>query len=251
MPSVYCDYIEKILWDKVCSGEFTLKSNIDIWRILISSKLHLIDDFAKILSSDEHARASRYHQEKDRQRFIVSRVVLRFLLARYSDNNPEKIEFETGLNKKPFLKNSSADRLCFNVSHSGDMILIALSDSDIGTDAEMIDEIFSYAEILEQNFSNEEIAFITEGNQQSENFYLLWTRKEALLKATSKGIDSKLPFIPSLDGMHNANQEVIGSDKDFCVSSFKITDNYIGSVAYASGNKKLRFRDINEFSFSN
>lgn len=248
MPSVYCDSIEDILWNKVYSKDFTLNSNVDIWRIMISSNLHLIHAFSQILSSDEHARAFRYHQEKDRQRFLVSRIVLRFLLGKYSNINPEKIEFAIGGNKKPFMQNVAAPVLHYNVSHSGDWIMIAFSDQGIGVDMEIIDEVFSYAEILEQNFSKQEISFITDGNHQSENFYLLWTRKEALLKATSKGIDSDLPFIPSLDGIHEVDMEMIGSDKDFWVSSFKIADNYIGGVAYASGNKKIRFRDITEIS---
>jgi 4'-phosphopantetheinyl transferase len=247
MPSVYCDTIEEILWSKIYSKDFTLDSNVDIWRIMISSSLHLIHHLSQLLSSDERARASRYHQKKDRQRFAVSRIALRFLLGKYSNINPEKIEFAVGGNKKPFMQNVGAPALHYNISHSGDWILIAFSDEGIGADIEMIDEVFSYSEILHQNFTQQEISFITNGNHQSENFYLLWTRKEALLKATSKGIDSDLPFIPSLDGRHNADQEMIGSDKDFFVSSFKIADKYIGSVGYASGNKKLRFRDINNF----
>jgi 4'-phosphopantetheinyl transferase len=250
MPSIYCDCIKEILWEKVTGDFFLLAENADVWRIQISSNLALIDRFSQILSRDERVRASRYHQEKDKERFLVSRIALRFLLAKYANNNPEKIEFEIGLNKKPFLKNSGADSLRFNVSHSDDIVLIAISGSDIGTDVEKIDEVFSYTEILRQNFSEEEIVFITDGNQQSENFYLLWTRKEALLKATSKGIDSDLPFIPSLDGRHNVDQEMIGSDKDFCVRSFKIKEDYVGSVAYASENKKIRFRDFNGFAFS-
>ena len=250
MPSVYCNNIENLHWCNMNDADFTIGSNVDTWRIQIASNLHVIDSFSKILSSEEYTRASRYHQQKDRQRFIVSRIALRFLLARYSNIDPGKIEFAIDSNKKPFMQNVIAPDLNYNVSHSGDWIIIAFSDSGIGADIEMIDNVFSYAEILQQNFSREEVFFISDGKQQSENFYLLWTRKEALLKATSKGIDGDLPFIPSLDGRHEVEEKMIRSDKNFYISSFKIAENYIGSVAYASGNKKLRFIDFSEFPFS-
>src|ERR1035438_1512738 len=249
MPSIYCNCIEDILWHKVYGDVFGLTSAADIWRTQISDNLPLINRFDHILSEGEKARASRYHQEKDKQRFIISRIVLRFLLAKYSNNDPEKIEFATGSNKKPFVQNASAVDLYYNISHSGDVILIAVSDSDIGIDVERIDVDFSYSEILRQNFNTEEIGFINRGKQPAENFFLLWTRKEALLKATSKGIDSDLPFIPSLDGKHDIDQKIMGSGKDFCVSSFKVTGNYMGSIAYKPGYEKIRFRDIDQFFF--
>lgn len=229
---------------------FSLTSCADVWRIPISPNLPLIHRFDQILSSNEKERAARYYQEKDKQRFMVSRIALRFLLAKYSNIKPEKIELEIGLNKKPFLHNAGGIDLCYNISHSGDMILIGLSDSDTGIDIEKVDDFFSYSGILPQNFSKEEIEFINNGKQKAENFYLLWTRKEALLKATSKGIDNDLRFVPCLDGKQKADQEIIGSDKDFCVSSFKVSENYTGSIAFKKGCEKIRFRDINEFLFS-
>ncbi len=250
MPSIRCDNIENIHWGKLNNDDFALSSNVDIWRLRISSNIVLIDRFGKILSTDEHTRASRYHHQKDTERFLVSRIALRFLVAKYSKIDPGNIEFAVGSNKKPFLRNAGAHDLHYNVSHSGDWILIAFSDAEIGTDIEMIDDVFSYGEILKQNFSGQEISFITEAKNQSENFYLLWTRKEALLKATSKGVDSDLPFVPSLEGSHEVEHGMIGSGKDFFVSSFRIAENYIGSIAYAAGNHRIRFRDLNDFLFS-
>jgi len=249
MPSIYCDCIEDILWDKVYADAFSFNACVDAWRIQISSNLQLIDCFDHILSQDEQARASRYHQEKDRQRFMLSRIALRFLLAKYTNSEPEKIKSGIGLNKKPFIQNNSTPDLHYNLSHAGDWILIAISNSDVGIDIEKMDEKFSYSEILRHNFSHAEIDFITDGKKPVESFYLLWTRKEALLKATSKGIDNDLPFVPCLDGEHIVDQKIIGSDENFCVSSFKIGDVYVGSIASPKKCQLLRFRDINEFSF--
>ena len=114
--------------------------------------------------------------------------MLRKLLAGYSNLAPDEIKFAEGLNKKPFAENANLSDLHFNISHSADIILIAISNSEIGVDVEKVDNSFSYEEILPHNFSDEEIDFI----KNPEDFYLLWTRKESLLKATAKGLDDDL-----------------------------------------------------------
>ncbi|HXB45927.1 MAG TPA: 4'-phosphopantetheinyl transferase superfamily protein [Puia sp.] len=209
----------------------------------------MINRSGHILSEDEKARASHYRKPNDKQRFEVSRIALRFLLGKYANNEPENIEFVIGLNKKPFVQNLNARDLYYNVAHSADEILIAVSDADIGIDVERIDLDFAYSEILGQNFSLDEIGFINGATLPAESFYLLWTRKEALLKATSKGIDEDLPLVPSLDGTHTVDQKIIGSDKDFSLDSFRFAKNYVGSIAYPTGCENIRFIDINRFIF--
>jgi len=192
-----------------------------------------------ILAPDEIERAGRYHQEKDQLRFIISRGMLRLLLGKYLNQKPINIHLEIGANKKPFVQNRRGDDLHYNVSHSGDLILIAVSNSEVGIDIEKINDSFSYKEILPHNFSDEEILFI----KKPEDFYLLWTRKEALLKATAKGIDDDLPLIPSLDGTHHVNSEIIGSEKNWNVNSFHIGDGYIGSVTKSCDKNAINFYD--------
>src|SRR5450631_3892134 len=106
MPSIYCNCIEHIVWDKVYGDISGLTSGADVWRTQIFPIVPLINRFSHILSEDEKARALRYHKEKDSQRFIISRIALRFLLAKYLNNDPQKIEFAIGLNKKPFVQNA-------------------------------------------------------------------------------------------------------------------------------------------------
>lgn len=86
--------------------------------------------------------------------------------------------------------------------------------------------------------------------QSPQKFFICCgPRKEALLKATSKGVDDDLPNVPSLDGLHDIKKEIIGSDESWAVSSFKIEDNYIGSIAYKSAQQKVVFFDIRQGLF--
>ena len=242
MHSLQYSFMNDIVWNEYgnTDHQFPLSSNIDIWRIAVSPNLDLINRFQKTLSIDENARALRFHQQKDTQRFLISRIVLRNLLAGYSKQSPDKIQFAEGLNKKPFAENVNLADLHFNISHSGDLILIAIANSEIGVDVEKNDDNFSYKEILPQNFSDEEIRFI----KKPEDFYLLWTRKEALLKATAKGLDDDLPRVPSLDGIYNIKRGELGLNKNWIIKSFQVEKDYVGSIAYSSDKHALNFFDI-------
>ncbi|HLK29783.1 MAG TPA: 4'-phosphopantetheinyl transferase superfamily protein [Puia sp.] len=249
MPSVRCGWLHDIVWDESSKepDKFLQQDSVHVWSIFISSNLDLIPKFSEILSSDEHERASKYHQQKDTDRFLVSRIALRILLSRYLKIPPQEIGFVKDENKKPYIENKGKENLHYNVSHSGDCILIAISNSEVGADIEKIDEDFPYQEIMIQNFSAIEMQFINSTKKSAENFYALWTRKESLLKATSKGIDESLPDVPSLEGMHKIKKEIIGSENDWMVNTFNIEKDYIGSIGCRYNNPNIRFYNANKF----
>lgn len=175
MASVDCNRIQNIIWNFVAEPDrYILLNDVHIWNIVISSNLNLIDQYSNVLSADELERAMRYHHEKDRHRFLISRILLRFLISKYSNNLPEEIQFREGLNKKPFVESFNNEKLNYNVSHSGDKILIAISKSETGVDIEKLDDNFYYKEILTSGFSIEETRFIENEAKPAEIFYLLW-----------------------------------------------------------------------------
>ncbi|MBS1668074.1 MAG: 4'-phosphopantetheinyl transferase superfamily protein [Bacteroidetes bacterium] len=250
MPLVTYNQIQHLNCDDAHGGYTTesISGCIDIWAIPISSNLHLIETFKKVLPKKELERSLRYHQEKDRQQFLVNRIVLRLLLATYTKSEPECLVIGFGNNKKPFLVNNKLPHTHFNISHSHDLILMAFSKMELGIDIEWMDKSFSYQDLLGQNFSKDEINFIKMGQDISSNFYLLWTRKEAVLKATSYGLNDTLSLVPSLDGAHSISSGYINSDENWKVSSFQIAENYMGSIAYNEKIKNIRFRQFNNLA---
>jgi 4'-phosphopantetheinyl transferase len=247
MPAVYCENIKNVEWKNEFNEELNFCSVIDVWKIPVFTDNALLDFLHENLCKDEIEKLLRFHQQKDRQRFITSHGVLRFLLGKYLKLSPDKIQFVTDQNKKPLL--NANDDLHFNIAHSGDWILIAISDSAIGIDLEKIDKDFSYYEILSLNFSKEEIEFINNSDQPKNNFYLLWTRKEALMKATAKGIDDKLIFISTLDGLHEIDDQIIGSKNAWNINSFQINENYVGSISFNPLIKRINFREFSSSFF--
>lgn len=230
-PTVHISQIQNIQWLDGLNCHYALTNTNHLWRIRISTFTPQIHEFWNLLNADEQERANRYYREKDKERFIVSRASLRILLGKYLNLDANAITFQIGENKKPTVEGNT--HLHYNVSHSGDYVLIAVSPSPVGVDVELPDTNTDPDEIMQVSYSKPEINHVHQSANQLQAFYTLWTRKEALLKATAKGIDDNLKFIPSVDGLHNTMYNTIGSQNNWIVNSFKVDDEHLGSIASA------------------
>lgn len=231
----------KAIWaDAAISSYFNLE-NIDVWRINITTLVPHLSDLQKLLDLQETEKTQRYRQEKDRQSRIIGRAVLKILLGRYLKAEPKEIRFQLDHNKKLLLQNILSENLYFNVSHSGDWILIAVSTNPIGVDAEQINTSFTYQNLLGFSFSLEEKNYIQAAAKPHQSFYKLWTRKEALLKATGKGLIDDLILVPGLDGVHQNPEHITGSAESWQITSFEIDENHLGSAAFMPVKTVLRF----------
>ena len=249
MPLIQCEYMESIDWITEKQGVQDYgnlkRTDSDVWRVPVAMGDGFVPNNYHLLSAGEQARADRYHLERDRNRFLVSRIALRQILSLYHKNlTPPGIEFANEPNKKPFIKNGNYPGLHFNTAHAGEHILIAVSAKQVGIDVEKIDQGFAYEEILQKNFSTEEIVSIRNARRQFWQFYLLWTRKEALLKATSTGLHDELNKLNVIDGVHDLPKKLVGSDTSWDIASFTVDDMHIGSIAMPGGEKALRFFDF-------
>src|SRR5437773_665542 len=143
------------------------------------------------LTPDERTRSARFQFERDQQRFIVARAVLRDLLGRYLQIQPGKISFVYNAFGKPDLGSEFANRLKFNLSHSAGLALIAIATaSDVGVDLEYIRAQSDYADIARRFFSAAEVDYLIAlpGHLYAEAFFSCWTKKEAYLKAHGEGL---------------------------------------------------------------
>ena len=91
-------------------------------------------------------------------------------------------------NEKPVLK--SGKGLYFNISHSGDYVTLAISDSEVGCD---IQELRSYnPRVAGRNYCQRETELIECSLSEDEVFIRLWALKESVLKYTGKGLSGGL-----------------------------------------------------------
>ena len=144
-----------------------------------------------ILTPDERTRSARFRFERDQQRFIVARGVLRSLLGRYLQIEPSQISFVYNEFGKPDVSHESRDRLKFNLSHSAGLALIAIATaSNVGVDLEHIRAQSDYVDIARHFFSPAERDYLISLPSQlyAEAFFSCWTKKEAYVKACGEGL---------------------------------------------------------------
>ncbi len=154
-----------------------------------------IDRFPEfeILNLEERARALRFVRPRDRRRFLLCRSALRLILGRLTGIAPERLEFRAGPGGKPELEpeQNPSGSLRFNVTHSADLALIAVTDGrEVGVDLERIRPIKEAERIVESYFTPDEISHFLQLNPQDRPLAFLrgWTRKEAILKAKGVGL---------------------------------------------------------------
>jgi 4'-phosphopantetheinyl transferase len=143
------------------------------------------------LSHDERHRSARLRFARDRQRFIAARGVLRALLGRYLGTRPSQIRFAYNAFGKPELSPEFGSRLRFNLAHSADLALIAITtDAAIGVDLEYIRPQPDYIDIARSVFSAAEVDQLNRlpSHLHPEAFLSCWTKKEAYMKARGEGL---------------------------------------------------------------
>src|ERR1700761_4249703 len=157
MAKIDISDLRDVTWMDRAGCDYSASDHVDLWRININANLSMLDAFEALMTSEEKVRAAKYHFDKDKKRFIVSRGALRNILGRYTGISPADLIFEIGDNKKPYINNSKVQ---YNLSHSGEWILLAVSNTLIGADVELINNTFAFNDVLQDNFSQAEIDYI-------------------------------------------------------------------------------------------
>ncbi len=160
-----------------------------------------VNNFWLVLSSEEKERAQKFHFPRDKNNYIVCHALLRLVIAQTLNLPPSEIIIHTGSNNKPYLEGNS---LYFNLSHTEGTGAIAISEKNsIGIDVEKINPAIDYAAIYGSHYTKEEQKLLKGTSNPEECFYLLWTRKEALLKAIGIGLHTDLQQI-NVGGRENS-----------------------------------------------
>jgi len=234
-----CSEVE--VWQTV-TAELTFPSGrIDIWRLRLDPHGLPEQDLRGILARDEVARASRFHFEDDRRRYIKCRGALRILLGRYLETPPAEIRFQYENYGKPEIALTHDSRgLRFSVSNSGGLALIAVgSGSAIGVDIEKVRPMPDFLDIARRFFPAREVqAILALGeNKRQEAFFACWTRKEAFLKSTGDGLTYPLSeFSVSVDPDGPAELLEVKGDPNavthWSLESVRPGAGYMGALAY-------------------
>lgn len=182
-------------------------------------------------------------------RFIVARAMMRAILGRYLKLSPEELRFDYSFYGKPTLAGDfGAHTLCFNLSHSNGLSLLAVTlGRRIGIDLEYVRAEMASEEIAERLFSTGEVRALRQlpRERQTEAFFNCWTRKEAYIKAIGEGLSFPLDrFTVSLLPGHSAALLDVLENPQECarwsLQELSPGSGYVAAVAVEGHDWRLR-----------
>ena len=150
--------------------------------------------FSQWLSPVEHERWQRFRLEADRQRFLLARALVRSVLGTCVQQAPESLQFVCNHYGKPELLQPAAtpeQTLKFNLSHTRGVLVLAVTLADeVGVDVECMTRDVEMLPLAERFFAASETAMLhaTAAAAFREQFFRLWTLKEAYVKARGLGL---------------------------------------------------------------
>jgi 4'-phosphopantetheinyl transferase len=223
---------------------------VQIWRINLVNATNPPQGNPSFLSATEQATAARRRIGRTRDHFSIGRTCLKILLGNILGVEPSQIILEQGPHGKPEIPAFNGSSLQFNVAHSKDTILIALSrQTPVGVDVEYIDQATDIMEVAHANFTENEVASlaaIPDLKTRRLVFYSCWTRKEAIVKADGRGLLLPLTsfdvFGESMEGQPvRVNDEPADKKpKDYFVSDLDLGPEAVGALALESPDCRLR-----------
>src|SRR5262245_35360257 len=160
-------------------------NEVHVWRAALDLTISRVQSLWHLLSADEQKRAERFPFRKDRSRYIVAQGLLRTILGRYLHRAPQQLQFCYTPHGKPALVGESGkEALHFNVSHSRDLLLYAITRGrELAVDLEHFRPELIDQRIAERFFSPREVATLRTipAHMRQEASFACWTRKEAYL----------------------------------------------------------------------
>ncbi len=163
-----------------------------MWRVRLDGVGYQDERLAAVLSAEERERAQRFHFDQHRQRFVRTHAISRMILSKYTGIDPSQLVFGTGARGKPYLWVPHISLPQFNLSHSGDLMVLGIAmNLELGVDVEIINDRVEWKQIAANFFNADEmlrIASLPTQTGQLKAFYRVWTLKEAYLKAMGDGL---------------------------------------------------------------
>ena len=137
-------------------------------------------EMMKDFSLERKEKIKRFKQPESRRQSLGAGLLLNHVLHSHGFHMDDVTYAVHG---KPQI-----DGFHFNMSHSGDYIICAVSENSVGCDVEKVSDLPQ--NIAERYFTSKEVAYLNQlGDAEKVNeFYRIWTMKESYLKMTGEGL---------------------------------------------------------------
>lgn len=210
---------------------------IHLW-IVDTGALKLDGELERLLAllpRAEREKTLRFIHREDRLRRAAGRLMIRALAARemgYADVPVRLAEFG-----KPYFAREYAP--CFNLSHSGRLVVLAWGDASVGVDVEKHAPV-DWREIS-RAFSEAERALLNASANSLDCFYRLWTIREAFSKEEGVGLSIFENHAVAID---DERGKIRFGDRELCFRCWKYPE-YTVSVC-AERLKDVRVERLTE-----
>ncbi len=222
--------------------ELNLSHNsIHIWKAILDQPEPIIQKIEHILSADELVRAKKFYFQRDSERFIISRGILRLILGVYTNRNPVDLIFQYGTHGKPYLE----QEICFNMSHSGGLAVYAFTRNvQVGIDVEHIRQMPDAEEIIARFFSSYENSVFRglPEDQKQEAFFRCWTLKEAYIKAIGDGLAHPLDQFSVSYAPGEPARLLDSAEARWLLKDFIPASGYIAAIALEKNGKDFNWQ---------
>lgn len=215
-----------------------------MWHIPLGLPAPLLKRLYSTLSPGEQQRCDRLRSETLKQRFVASHGLLRKVLGGYLQTDPAQLVFSPGRTGKPSLS-SSAPGFQFNISHSGDLALYAVSrELTVGIDLEKIRPVQNLTPLTKRYFTPAEHSAINSlpPDEREKAFFKAWVLKEAYVKATGEGLAGLHGLEVSCSGSCGVPAPLILKDRPGKASpawsalSFEPSPGYVAALVVEGGH---------------
>jgi len=180
------------IWQKVEHFPHLIQADVIVWRFDPVDLHSHSSMFETLLSPHEKIRLDRFISQESRFIFVQCRGVLRLLLARMAKCKLGDVNIKNGNQGKPeLIFDKSSQPIYFNISHTRNLCLIALSSRyEVGIDVEKIHRIKQLASLARAYLSLDDMEEWEKGDKKDRQvtFFEYWCAKEAILKALGCGL---------------------------------------------------------------
>lgn len=164
---------------------------LKVYDLKLSDFIGYPDDFFLPFVSEETQKAvRRYGNAQVRRTKLLGETMTRQLLGAQFGLDAKHCRIVKGEHGKPYVE--GVENVFFNLSHSGDFIVCAISDREIGIDIERIGKV--RMAVARRFYHPGEVSVLESlsGDSQIDLFFRYWSVKESFLKYTGSGLSSPL-----------------------------------------------------------
>ena len=210
----------------------------------ICAKEELLGKWYDAMPSGRRQRCDRFRGDADRRRCIMAYALLVHAIRDIGIGCSDTLDLREGDNGKPFIADIP---VCFNISHSGERVAVAVSSAQVGCDVETRSD--NALRVAKRFFSPDEYAFlesIEDDGMQRAEFTRLWTMKESVIKCCGEGIRRVLSDFSVTDesGIRRKTITLAGKDERYHIKEYEGECGYFYSVCAVSENIEDGIRRI-------